>query len=226
MDHQNGTLFFIEIKLEHVEIEKDAPGHSLFKHLYPGLSLNTGIFTLRAPWDFLLPIVRDRTRGYLISKDDIPPELWHQIPRDGYYVTQGFSDPFLDRHRVYLGNPFSLVTAIQRILRGPNYNSSDGSPYRVKLTVEQIIARAGPCPPILLTVPREVEESAGNQDLLDDLPTVEGDEAREGEARGHAPQSLADPQSKLKFTGVEISDRRLINTGLNAEDQISAPLDV
>ncbi|KAK5198017.1 hypothetical protein LTR92_002262 [Exophiala xenobiotica] len=178
LDHKGGTSVLIELKEQHAKVSEDGQSLSHLQYALGGLS--KGIFTFRAPWDYLFTMVTENV-GYLILKEDIPTTFWHQDPgRDGW-LTHRYGEEFLQHRRVDLSSTDTdIVFTIDRIVRGVRIPGDP--PVQSRLTAKDIIELAGPCPVGLLVS----EERMARLGLADDDRGADEDRTRRGGFAAHA----------------------------------------
>lgn len=187
LDHKSGTSVLIELKEQHARVSED--GNSLSHLQYALGGLSKGIFTFRAPWDYLLTMA-DEDTGYLIRKEDIPKAFWHQDPGRGGWLTDQCGRDFLQRRRVDLNSTYAEIAhRIGWILRGVRVPGDP--PVRSALTAKDIIRFAGPCPLDLLVS----EERMAKFGLEDDDDGADDVRIRQG---GFVEQAV---EERVKLSG-------------------------
>lgn len=226
LDHKSGTSIFIELKEKHARVSAD---QKTFSHLASGLNMpGKGIFTFRAPWDYILTMVDDDT-GYLMIKEDIPKDWWHNYPGGDGWLTHVYpNNVLLSSRRVSLNQPaWDIVRNIRRIIIGTRIPGDP--PVKSRMTAKDICRLAGPCHMALLS-----------KDYMDRMGLDDDDAgADEGAAGPHAARALAtrgqaddgEPEEaegrrRGAFGTVPVEDRYKLVGGLDAtvDAQLFMPL--
>lgn len=141
IDHASGTQIFVEIKHAHASVVNLPGGRQKLSHLSKSRRISAGIFTMFVPWDYIMTFTTE-VEGYLICKDDIPDNFWHQLGTEGRVSVEFDDHTFLDARRIRLDAANDgLVQRIERIIQ-----QNGNSPVKATLSPTDILEKAGPCP--------------------------------------------------------------------------------